>query len=133
MIGPHTNPHAPGPPPPRPVAPHRRRRTSPSLPEGPTGAAPATATPLSRRPPVGLIRSTNPNTGEVSEPVLFTAEQAAELLQVRPSWLRRKAAAHAVPCRFVGKHLRFSRADISAITEASARPPRQRRRAPSTG
>ncbi|WP_083661674.1 helix-turn-helix domain-containing protein [Actinophytocola xanthii] len=51
------------------------------------------------------------------EPLLYTAEQAAALLQVRPSWLRRKAAARAVPCRFVGKHLRFSRADIETIAE----------------
>ncbi|MGB3443125.1 MAG: helix-turn-helix domain-containing protein [Actinophytocola sp.] len=54
-----------------------------------------------------------------AEPLLFTAEQAASLLQVRPSWLRRKAAARAVPCRFVGKHLRFSRADIEAIAEGN--------------
>lgn len=51
------------------------------------------------------------------EPLLYTAEQAAALLQMRPSWLRRKAAARAVPCRFVGKHLRFSRADIETIAE----------------
>lgn len=61
------------------------------------------------------------------EPVLYTPEQAAELLQVRPSWLRRKAAARAVPCRFVGKHLRFSRADINAIAENSATSPRPTR------
>jgi excisionase family DNA binding protein len=53
----------------------------------------------------------------VEEPLLYTAEQAAALLQVRPSWLRRKTAARAVPCRFVGKHLRFSRADIETIAE----------------
>lgn len=52
-----------------------------------------------------------------AEPLLYTAEQAALLLQVRPSWLRRKAAARAVPCRFVGKHLRFSRSDIETIAE----------------
>lgn len=54
-----------------------------------------------------------------AEPLLYTAEQAASLLQVRPSWLRRKAAARAVPCRFVGKHLRFSRSDIETIAEGS--------------
>ena len=53
------------------------------------------------------------------EPLLYTAEQAASLLQVRPSWLRRKAAARAVPCRFVGKHLRFSRTDIEAIADGN--------------
>jgi excisionase family DNA binding protein len=66
-------------------------------------------------------------TQETSEPILYTADQAAKLLQVRPSWLRRKATARAVPCRFVGKHLRFSRADIDAIADASAQPPRQSR------
>lgn len=54
------------------------------------------------------------------EPLLYTAEQAAVLLQVRPSWLRRKTAARAVPCRFLGKHLRFSRSDIETIAESSA-------------
>jgi hypothetical protein len=68
----------------------------------------------------------------MNEQVLYTADQAATLLQVRPSWLRRKAAARAVPCRYLGKHLRFSRADIHAIAEASAQPPRQPRRTLST-
>lgn len=128
MTGPRRTLHPQGPHRPHPAAHHRHRRLPSSLPECPTGAAPAIATPLSRRPPRSQIRSTNSNTGDVSEPVLFTAEQAAELLQVRPSWLRRKAAARAVPCRFLGKHLRFSRADINAIAEASAQPPRPRRR-----
>lgn len=61
----------------------------------------------------------------VASPLLYTAEQAAALLQVRPSWLRRKAAARTVPCRFLGKHLRFSRADIEMITESSAAPSRR--------
>jgi excisionase family DNA binding protein len=69
-----------------------------------------------------------PTGGGGTEPLLYTAEQAAELLQVRPSWLRRKATARAVPCRFVGKHLRFSRDDITAIAETAATPPRQSRR-----
>lgn len=59
---------------------------------------------------------------EIEAPLLYTAEQAATLLQVRPSWLRRKAAARAVPCRFIGKHLRFSRADIETIAETGATP-----------
>jgi hypothetical protein len=53
-------------------------------------------------------------------PLLYTAEQAAVLLQVRPSWLRRRAAARAVPCRFLGKHLRFSRTDLETIAANSA-------------
>jgi len=62
------------------------------------------------------------DTQRTAEPVLYTAEQAAELLQLRPSWLRRKAAAQAIPCRYVGKHLRFTRADIQAIADNSAQP-----------
>jgi excisionase family DNA binding protein len=54
-------------------------------------------------------------------PMLYTAEQAAELLQIKASWLRKKATARAVPCTFVGKHLRFSPADLAAIVAAGAR------------
>lgn len=63
------------------------------------------------------------------EPLLYTVEEAAALLQVRPSWLRRKAAARAVPCTFLGKHLRFSRADLDTIIAGGSHqtaPPRQR-------
>ena len=56
-------------------------------------------------------------------PMLFTAEQAAELLQVSPSWLRRKAAARAIACTFIGKHLRFSPADLAAIINSGAKSP----------
>jgi excisionase family DNA binding protein len=53
-------------------------------------------------------------------PMLYTPEQAASLLQVRPSWLRKKATAREVPCTFVGKHLRFSQADLAAIIAAGS-------------
>ncbi len=61
-------------------------------------------------------------------PVLYTPEQAAELLQVRVSWLRKKATARAVPCTFVGKHLRFSAADLAAIVAAGSQPAPNSRR-----
>jgi excisionase family DNA binding protein len=54
---------------------------------------------------------------------LYTPGTAARLLAVRESWLRRKAAARAVPCTFLGRHLRFSRADLEAIAQAAAQPP----------
>lgn len=62
---------------------------------------------------------------------LYTPAQAAELLAVRESWLRRRAAARTVPCTMLGKHLRFSHADVTAIAAAAARPagPVPRRRA----
>lgn len=56
-----------------------------------------------------------------NEPLLLTPEQAARLLGVKPSWLRRKAAARAIPCTFIGKHLRFSHADLDAIIAAGSR------------
>jgi hypothetical protein len=48
--------------------------------------------------------------------------EAADLLAVRESWLRRRATARAVPCTFLGKHLRFSPADLVAIARAGATP-----------
>ena len=59
--------------------------------------------------------------GVVSGVLLFTPAQAAGLLQVRESWLRRRAGERRVPCSFVGKHLRFSRADLESIV-ADGRP-----------
>jgi excisionase family DNA binding protein len=58
-----------------------------------------------------------------SAPLLYTAEQAAALLQVSPSWLRKKATARTIPCTFVGKHLRFSRNDLDMIITAGAHNP----------
>lgn len=52
--------------------------------------------------------------------VLYTPAEAAALLRVRPSWLTRKAAARAIACTYLGKHLRFSPADLTAIIAAGA-------------
>lgn len=52
--------------------------------------------------------------------ILFTPKQAAQLLQVRESWLRRRAAQRTVQCTFLGKHLRFSRDDLEKIAEEAA-------------
>jgi excisionase family DNA binding protein len=64
--------------------------------------------------------------GEQDGALLYTPQQAAALLQVRESWLRKKAAARAIPCTFLGKHLRFSPADLTAIVAAAAQPPTRR-------
>lgn len=62
-------------------------------------------------------------------PLLYTAKQAATLLQVSPSWLRKKATARTIPCTFIGKHLRFSHRDLeSIITTGAHTPPDQHRR-----
>ncbi|WP_374229407.1 helix-turn-helix domain-containing protein [Streptomyces sp. NEAU-YJ-81] len=56
--------------------------------------------------------------------LLHTAQQAALLLQVPPSWLRKKAAADQIPYTKVGRHLRFSNDDLNAIIRNGARGPR---------
>jgi excisionase family DNA binding protein len=53
--------------------------------------------------------------------LLYTPAEAAHRLRVRESWLRKKAAAGDVPRTLLGKHLRFSEADLAAIIAASAR------------
>jgi excisionase family DNA binding protein len=54
---------------------------------------------------------------------LHTPAEAAEILKVRESWLRAKAAARVIPCTFVGKHLRFSTGDLVQIMTDGARQP----------
>jgi hypothetical protein len=58
---------------------------------------------------------------------LLLPSEAAGLLKVRESWLRRKAAARLIPCTYVGKHLRFSAHDVAAIAAGGARPATGRR------
>lgn len=59
----------------------------------------------------------------MSAPLLYTPAEAAEMLKVPESWLRKKAAARAVPCTFVGKHLRFSADDLAKIIKVGTRAP----------
>jgi excisionase family DNA binding protein len=56
--------------------------------------------------------------------LLYTPAEAAERLSVKESWLRRQAGVRAVPCTFLGKHLRFSDADLRDIVRQGRRPPR---------
>ena len=59
---------------------------------------------------------------------LHTPAEAAEILRIRESWLRAKATARAIPCTFIGKHLRFSDDDIAQIMAEGARRPVTRSR-----
>jgi len=68
------------------------------------------------------------------EEPLLDAEQAAALLNVRPSWVRDATRAGRLPCIRVGRHLRFTRPMLEQwaaqhrIENAEARPgPRLRR------
>ncbi|WDZ92863.1 helix-turn-helix domain-containing protein [Nocardiopsis sp. HUAS JQ3] len=56
-------------------------------------------------------------------PEVFTPEEAAALLKVPESWLRKRASARQVPCTFIGKHLRFSSNDLEQIIRSGHRAP----------
>ena len=77
---------------------------------------------------MSAAQTSAPDPGRPAAPVtpqllpLYTPAQAADLLAVRESWLRRRATARAVPCTFLGKHLRFSHADLVAIVRVGATP-----------
>jgi hypothetical protein len=53
---------------------------------------------------------------------LYAPAEAARMLAVPESWLRRRVTARLVPHTVLGKHLRFSHADLVAIATAAARP-----------
>jgi excisionase family DNA binding protein len=63
---------------------------------------------------------TEPTAADARTPLLYTPTQAAELLAVRESWLRRMAGKRAIPCTFLGKHLRFSEHDLRRIVLSGA-------------
>ncbi len=62
-----------------------------------------------------------------ADTVLYTPREAARLLSVPESWLRRKAGQRRIPCTMLGKHLRFSQADLARITTDGAQTVRQTR------
>jgi excisionase family DNA binding protein len=88
--------------------------------------------------PVSIEEVTMPghaeSSGQISEsnlehpPRLYTPAQAAEILTIKESWLRRQAGQRKIPCTILGKHLRFSDADLNAIARNGRRPPRAPRR-----
>lgn len=68
-----------------------------------------------------------------SRPILHTPTDAAAILSVKESWLRRRAGQRTIPSTMLGKHLQFSDTDLTEIAERGRRParepgPRPRRR-----
>ncbi|WP_371320734.1 helix-turn-helix domain-containing protein [Saccharothrix yanglingensis] len=66
--------------------------------------------------------------------LLHTPAEAAALLAVRESWLRREAGRREIPCTFLGRHLRFSSDDLASIAGQAPgphAPPDHRAAAPS--
>ncbi|MHA4950613.1 helix-turn-helix domain-containing protein [Micromonospora sp. SD19] len=81
-----------------------------------------------RRPPPAAPTPHHTTDGhDEQEPRLYTPAEAAARLCVPESWLRRRAGRRQIPCTFLGKHLRFSAADLAAIIAAAAQAPTGRR------
>ncbi|WP_368732276.1 helix-turn-helix domain-containing protein [Solihabitans fulvus] len=87
--------------------------------------------PRQPQQPLTDNNTTAPTThSEASAPRVHTPTEAATLLTVPESWLRRQAGQRKLPCTFLGRHLRFSDADLQAIITAGARPARTTSRRP---
>jgi len=56
-------------------------------------------------------------------PTLYTAEEAAEILRVKRSWLERQSAARKVPFTMLGGAYRFSLAHLVAIIQMHEQAP----------
>jgi excisionase family DNA binding protein len=54
----------------------------------------------------------NHSPGELT---LYTAEEAAEILRVKKSWLERQAAARKIPFTMLGRSYRFTSAHLGTI------------------
>ncbi|MEW2427819.1 helix-turn-helix domain-containing protein [Micromonospora sp. NPDC047644] len=89
---------------------------------------PANQSRARRRPPPAAPTPHDTTVGHgEQEPRLYTPAEAAARLRVPESWLRRRAGRRQIPCTFLGKHLRFSAADLAAIIAAAAQVPTGRR------
>ncbi|WP_086010821.1 helix-turn-helix domain-containing protein [Sciscionella marina] len=55
---------------------------------------------------------------KLTEKLLHTPKEAADMLSIRESWLRRKAGQRKISCTYVGKHLRFSDADLKSLVNS---------------
>ncbi len=60
--------------------------------------------------------------GRMPQPELYTYEQAAVVLGVKPDWLRRAVAMGQVPHRRLRRLVRFARSDLDAIIASALKP-----------
>ena len=56
---------------------------------------------------------------------LFTIEEAAEALRIPISWLYERTRRNAIPCRRLGKYVRFTHHDLMEIISATESHPKQ--------
>lgn len=59
--------------------------------------------------------------------ILYTPEEASEIVKLTPYWLKYKARLGLIPHRRVGRLFRFAIEDLEAIKEMSAQPVKQAR------
>ena len=50
---------------------------------------------------------------------LFTITEAAEVLRIPISWLYERTRHNAIPCRRIGKYVRFTEGDLQEIISSS--------------
>jgi excisionase family DNA binding protein len=50
---------------------------------------------------------------------LFTIREAAEALRIPISWLYERTRRNAIPCRRLGKYVRFTEEDLNKIISAT--------------
>ena len=50
---------------------------------------------------------------------LFTITEAAEVLRIPISWLYERTRRNAIPCRRIGKYVRFTEGDLREIISSS--------------
>ncbi len=72
-------------------------------------------------------RGTIPDSGHLveSQPSgpLYTVPQAAAILQVAEIWIYERTRKRTIPHRKLGKHIRFTDSDLSAIIRMCSRGP----------
>ena len=70
-------------------------------------------------------RGTTPDsqTEDQSNGHLYTVSQAAAILQVAEIWIYERTRKKTIPHRKLGKHIRFTGSDLSAIIRTSSRGP----------
>lgn len=59
---------------------------------------------------------------DVAEPV-YTVQEAAEKLRVKPSWLYRQGELGTIPRHMFGRYVRFTESDLIAIQRQTAEQP----------
>lgn len=67
-----------------------------------------------------MLKESKPPVNVAPTPLLFTFTETAQMTALPESWLRKAVSERRIPFRKVGKHVRFSAADIDALIEQTA-------------